>query len=223
MHKLQGFLQLVSANPLLASNVDMRELLQQVWDSGQIGKESPVLDEEKMKQQQNGPQQEIMGHAQQAIDGVKKQAQEAIKQANDQTKAAEEQAAKAGMENQLKEIAHQNEALDARKALMRMEEDLATERIAAKQLQATVDAEREAFRVKELLSELDHKVEKDAERTANEETNAAESKEKSESADAGNSAIAEALMLLAKPKKKTATIKGESGRTWTLEGSETIQ
>lgn len=48
MQKLQGFLQLVMSSPELASKVDSRELLEQIWDSGEIGKESPVLSEEDM-------------------------------------------------------------------------------------------------------------------------------------------------------------------------------
>lgn len=54
MQKLQGFLQLCLASPLTADKVDVRELLEQVWDSAEVGRESPVLDEETLKQRQAG-------------------------------------------------------------------------------------------------------------------------------------------------------------------------
>lgn len=93
MNKLNGFLQLVSANPMLASLVDMRELLEQVWNAGQIGGESPVYDEETLKQNQSqGPQQQAMQQAQQAIGEIKQQASEAIKQAQDMATKAQQQA-----------------------------------------------------------------------------------------------------------------------------------
>lgn len=224
MHKLQGFLTIVLGSEIAASKVDVTELLQQVWDAGQIGKESPVLSEEDLQKQSQGQQgQEIMQHAQQAIDGVKQQAQEAIQQANQQTKAAEEQAAKAGMENQLKEIAHQQADLETQKKIAKLEGDLAAEQMAAKHLQDIVELEREMFRMKELVTAHDTKVAHDTEKSAITEKSAETTQTKEKSADAGNAAIAEALALLAKPKKKTATIKGESGRIWTLEGSETLQ
>lgn len=92
MNKMNGFLQLVSSNPVLANLVDMRELLEQVWNAGQIGGESPVFDEETLKKNQaEGPMQ----HAQQAIEEIKKQAGEAIKQAEERAKAAEQQAVEA--------------------------------------------------------------------------------------------------------------------------------
>lgn len=56
MQKLQGFMQLALGNPITAQLVDARELLEQVWDSGEIGKESPVYDEETLKQKQGGAQ-----------------------------------------------------------------------------------------------------------------------------------------------------------------------
>jgi hypothetical protein len=52
MQKLQGFLQLCLASPLTADKVDVRELLEQVWEAGEVGKESPVLDDETIKQRQ---------------------------------------------------------------------------------------------------------------------------------------------------------------------------
>lgn len=52
MQKLQGFLQLVVSTPSLEQLVDVRELLEQVWDSGEIGKESPIFSEEDVKSKQ---------------------------------------------------------------------------------------------------------------------------------------------------------------------------
>lgn len=52
MQKLQGFLQLVISTPTLEQLVDVRELLEQIWDSGEVGKESPILSEEDLKQKQ---------------------------------------------------------------------------------------------------------------------------------------------------------------------------
>lgn len=96
MNKMNGFLQLVSSSPILANLVDMRELLDQVWNAGQIGSESPVYDEETLKNNQaQGPQQQAHQAAQQAIDGVKQQAQVAIKQAQDEAAAAQQKAEQA--------------------------------------------------------------------------------------------------------------------------------
>jgi hypothetical protein len=52
MQKLQGFLQLCLASPLTADKVDVRELLEQVWNAGEVGRESPVYDDETLKQRQ---------------------------------------------------------------------------------------------------------------------------------------------------------------------------
>jgi hypothetical protein len=56
MQKLQGFLQLCLASPLTADKVDVRELLEQVWEAGEVGRESPVLDDETIKQRQAAQQ-----------------------------------------------------------------------------------------------------------------------------------------------------------------------
>jgi len=50
MQKLQGFLALATGNPITADMVDVRELLEQVWDAAQVGKESPVFDDETLKE-----------------------------------------------------------------------------------------------------------------------------------------------------------------------------
>ncbi len=86
MQKLQGFMQLALGNPLTAPMVDARELLEQVWDSGEIGKESPVYDEETLKQKQGGPQippeiQEALGKQEELI----KQQEEALASRDQET------------------------------------------------------------------------------------------------------------------------------------------
>ncbi len=55
MNKLQGFMQVALGNPITAPLVDARELLEQVWDAGEVGKESPVYTDEDMKQKQSAP------------------------------------------------------------------------------------------------------------------------------------------------------------------------
>jgi len=53
MQKLQGYLQLVlSGGEVTIPKVDITELLNQVWDAGDIGKESPVYTDDDLKQQQ---------------------------------------------------------------------------------------------------------------------------------------------------------------------------
>lgn len=75
MQKLQGFMQLALSNPITAPLVDARELLEQVWDSGEIGKESPVYDEETLKTKQGPPPipPEIQQTLQQQEELIKKQ------------------------------------------------------------------------------------------------------------------------------------------------------
>jgi hypothetical protein len=99
MHKLQGFLQIVSGNEQLSQLTDMRELLEQVWEAGQIGKESPVYDEETLKQKQ---QDNPMKHAQEAIQEVEQKASELIKQANERAQKAEQDALEAKRMEQYK-------------------------------------------------------------------------------------------------------------------------
>jgi hypothetical protein len=53
MQKLQGFLQLVlSGGEVTIPKVDITELLNQVWDAGDVGKESPVYTDEDLKKKQ---------------------------------------------------------------------------------------------------------------------------------------------------------------------------
>jgi hypothetical protein len=100
MHKLQGFLQLVLGAPEITMPlVDIRELLEQVWSAGQIGKESPVYDEQTVKQNaQQGPMQ----HAQQAIQEIEQKAGELIKQANEKAQQAQQGEAQAKQMEQFK-------------------------------------------------------------------------------------------------------------------------
>lgn len=86
MHKLQGFLTLVLGSEIATQHVDVPELLNQVWDAGQIGKESPILtDEDLQKKQAGGKDAEAQKHIQE----IEQKAGELIKQAQDQAKAAQ--------------------------------------------------------------------------------------------------------------------------------------
>lgn len=84
MQKLQGFLQLVMSSPILAEKVDIRELLEQVWEAGEIGRESVVFDEETLAQnkQKNGPPPE-MQQALAALDAMQKRLGELEQAAKD--------------------------------------------------------------------------------------------------------------------------------------------
>lgn len=99
MNKLQGFMQLSLGNPLTANLVDARELLEQVWEAGEIGKESPVYDEETLKQKQ-GPQ--IPQEVQEQMQGM----QQALRQSEQQMQFLEQQLAaeKANKDVQLAKI-----------------------------------------------------------------------------------------------------------------------
>jgi hypothetical protein len=72
MQKLQGFLQLALASPLTADKVDVRELLEQVWDAGEVGRESPVLDEETLKKRQAEQGGQLPPPVQQALEKQEK-------------------------------------------------------------------------------------------------------------------------------------------------------
>lgn len=99
MHKLQGFLQIVLGSELAAQHVDITELLNQVWDAGQIGKESPVLTEEDMQKKQANPaNQEAMQHIQE----IEQKATELIKKAQEGQQKAEQAAAQAKAANDVK-------------------------------------------------------------------------------------------------------------------------
>lgn len=84
MQKLQGFLQLVMSSPILAEKVDIRELLEQVWEAGEIGRETVVFDEETLAQnkQKNGPPPE-MQQALAALDAMQKRLGELEQAAKD--------------------------------------------------------------------------------------------------------------------------------------------
>jgi hypothetical protein len=88
MQKLQGFLQLCLSNPITAEKVDARELLEQVWDAGEVGKESPILTDDEIarrKQEQQGgaipPQiQDVLQKQEAMIQNL----EQALKDARDQ-------------------------------------------------------------------------------------------------------------------------------------------
>lgn len=83
MQKLQGFLQLVMSSPILAEKVDIRELLQQVWEAGEVGRESVVYDEQTLEQNKakSGPPPEL----QQAMGAMQKRLAELEQAAKDRT------------------------------------------------------------------------------------------------------------------------------------------
>jgi hypothetical protein len=90
MHKLQGFLTIVLGSEHALKYTDLPELLQQVWDAGQIGKESPVVTEEELQKRQGGDAQgQAHAEAMQAIQEVEHKAGELIKKAQDQAKEAQ--------------------------------------------------------------------------------------------------------------------------------------
>jgi hypothetical protein len=69
-NKIRAFAEFAMGNPMTAPLVDARELLQQTWDVMEIGRESPILDEEKglppqVTQQLQGMRQQMqaMGRA----------------------------------------------------------------------------------------------------------------------------------------------------------------
>lgn len=92
MHKLQGFLQIVLGSEHALQEVDLNELLQQIWDAGQIGKESPILDEEEKQKKAQNP---ANAQAEEHIKEIEAEATKLIKQAQEQAKNAEAQAADA--------------------------------------------------------------------------------------------------------------------------------
>ncbi|MCI0526784.1 MAG: hypothetical protein L0Y56_04930 [Nitrospira sp.] len=47
LQKLTGFMTAALGNPITAQHIDTRELISQIWDAAEIGKESPILSEEE--------------------------------------------------------------------------------------------------------------------------------------------------------------------------------
>ena len=88
MNKLQGFMQVALSNPLTAQEIDVNELLTQVWEAGEIGKESPILDEKAKQEKQNNP---AMQQAQQAMQQMQQQAQQVIQQMQEKIKQSAEE------------------------------------------------------------------------------------------------------------------------------------
>lgn len=99
MHKLQGFLQIVAGSEPLMQHIDVPELMQQVWDAGQIGKESPVLSDDDLQKKQS---QGVNAQAQQHIQEIEQKATALIKQANDKAQQAQMAAQDAKRQEELK-------------------------------------------------------------------------------------------------------------------------
>jgi len=57
LNKLQGFLGVVAANPQLAQMVDMRELVEQIWNAADVGLTSPVYTQEDLAEMAQMAQQ----------------------------------------------------------------------------------------------------------------------------------------------------------------------
>jgi len=92
VNKLQGFMQVAMSNPITAPMVDARELLQQVWDAAETGKESVILDEETLKNKGANPQmQQMQQQFQEQMQQLQEQAQQAIQQAQKQIEGLNQQ------------------------------------------------------------------------------------------------------------------------------------
>ncbi len=52
LNKLQGFMAIAGSNPAYMSMIDVREMLEQIWDATEIGKKNPVYSEEVIQQKQ---------------------------------------------------------------------------------------------------------------------------------------------------------------------------
>lgn len=60
-NKLQGFMAIVGGNPLMSQIVDLRDLLEEVWESLELGMKSPVKTEEELRaDQQAALEQQMM-------------------------------------------------------------------------------------------------------------------------------------------------------------------
>jgi hypothetical protein len=115
LNKLNGFLQIVGSNPALAANVDMRELLEQIWDATQTGRESPILkDEDLTPDALPEPVKKMLGDAQMQS----QQAQEQIQQMEQVMRQMDEEIQK--KDDAMKKMGFQLEssALDAKKVAL---------------------------------------------------------------------------------------------------------
>lgn len=82
MQKLQGYLQMVLAGgEVTIPLVDMRELLDQVWEAGEINRESPVYDEETLKQKQQMVPAQVVEKMQKEMQAVVAKMQEELRAA----------------------------------------------------------------------------------------------------------------------------------------------
>jgi hypothetical protein len=63
-NKIRAFAEFALSNPMTAQKIDVTELLQQTWDVMEIGRESPILDEQKglppeIQQKMGGMEEQI--------------------------------------------------------------------------------------------------------------------------------------------------------------------
>ena len=128
LNKLMGFTNLVGANPLFSSLIDARELLEQVWDLTQVGRESPILKDEDLTIEKLPPQvQQMVQQLQQAAQQGEQATQmiEQIKQQAMQEIDAREREID-GLKQQLADKAHANQikAFEAETGRIQVEGDL---------------------------------------------------------------------------------------------------
>lgn len=121
-NKIRAFSEFALSNPMTAQKIDVTELLNQTWDVMQIGRESPVLDENNPKPGAPLPQevQEKMGQLEQQNAELMKGLQEAAQEHSEmqstlQKKEIELQLEKAQKELQAREfaLAEKQAAFDA--------------------------------------------------------------------------------------------------------------
>lgn len=115
MQRLQGFLQLALASPLTAQEIDVRELLEQVWEAGEVGKESPVLDEkasQERKQQAQGGQ--LPPQVQQMLQQLQGEVQQLQQQLADKQTAHVLKAAEIDSRERVAAIKHGQTAVSTR-------------------------------------------------------------------------------------------------------------
>ncbi len=101
-NKIRAFAEFALGNPVTASLIDAKELLQQTWDVMEIGKESPVKDDgpDQLSPEMHQKMQQVSDHVDQ-LNQQLQQSQQAIKEAQDA--AQQEHAARIKAEIDAKE------------------------------------------------------------------------------------------------------------------------
>lgn len=91
-NKIRAFSEFALSNPMTAEKIDVTELLNQTWDVMQIGKESPILDENNPKPGAPLPPevQQKMGQMEEQLQGFSQGLQEAAKEHADMSAKLQE-------------------------------------------------------------------------------------------------------------------------------------